>query len=61
MSVKLSNNILEQMQRNLVNVPTLRWQYYANEDGEIVTYPATQKCLTDSEDPRMRYDNVQLK
>lgn len=46
------------MQQNLINVPTLRWQYYANEEGVIVSYPATQECLGDSDDPRLRYDTV---
>jgi hypothetical protein len=28
------------MENNLRNVPTLRWQYYANESGYLFGYPA---------------------
>ncbi|KAK3087851.1 hypothetical protein FSP39_011482 [Pinctada imbricata] len=49
-------DVLEIFKRNQNNIPDLRWQYFATEDGIMINYPSTSSGFSDctSYDPRFR-------
>jgi hypothetical protein len=60
--MSLSATILNQLAQNLQNNPSLRWQYFGTEDGNVFYYPAApQLCKSSSWDPRLRPVLHQLK
>ena len=56
----LSKRILYDMQVNLQLNPSLRWQYFGTEDGNMYRFPATvgQTCDQTVNDPRLRFKVV---
>ena len=50
----LTNDVLEVMKDNAIRVPSLKWQYFANEQGVLFNYPLMSFC-DDAYDPRYRY------
>ena len=56
----LSSSVLNGMQVNLQRNPSLRWQYFGTEDGNMYRYPATvgQTCDQTIKDPRLRFNSV---
>jgi len=52
----ISGDLLTIMKRHAKNIPSLKWQYYGNQNGTLYTYPAVDVCdKVDTYDPRLRY------
>jgi len=53
----MSNNLLDIMMRHHRRIPSLKWQYYGNEQGTLYTYPAVGTCADSlvHYDPRVRH------
>jgi len=58
--VPLPTDVLNVMQVNLQLFPSLRWQYFGTEDGNMYRYPTTvgQTCDNTVFDPRLRFNGV---
>ncbi|XP_014676319.1 PREDICTED: VWFA and cache domain-containing protein 1-like [Priapulus caudatus] len=52
---RLHDTVLDRMRANLQNVPSLKWQYYGDENGVITTFPSVAKKDCHKYDPRFRY------
>ena len=47
------DEVLGTMKQNMLIAPSLKWQYYATEDGVLFSYPTLNYC-NDRYDPRFR-------
>ncbi|XP_014676318.1 PREDICTED: VWFA and cache domain-containing protein 1-like, partial [Priapulus caudatus] len=52
---RLHDTVLDRMRTNLQTVPSLKWQYYGDENGVITTFPSVPKKDCHKYDPRFRY------
>jgi len=48
------DEVLGTMKQNMLTAPSLKWQYYATEDGVLFNYPILNYC-NDRYDPRFRF------
>ena len=59
-SVKYINrdDVLNTMKDNMANSASLKWQYFASEQGVFFSYPTLKYC-SDTYDPRFRFVHIQ--
>jgi len=51
----ISDKLLDVMKQHAESIPSLKWQYYGNEEGTLYNYPAVGPCeIADTYDPRFR-------
>ena len=60
-SVKYVNRdeVIETMKQNMDTAPSLKWQYFASEQGVLFNYPTVGYC-DETYDPRFRFVHISL-